>query len=67
MYCIIQYFLIRYKHKFQICAVVGGTFTVAGIIDASLFSLTEFYRKHQMGKLSWFLDKSHFFPILSFL
>uniref|UniRef100_A0A0R3RY80 Endoplasmic reticulum-Golgi intermediate compartment protein 1 n=1 Tax=Elaeophora elaphi TaxID=1147741 RepID=A0A0R3RY80_9BILA len=36
----------------SICAVVGGTFTVAGIIDASLFSLTELYRKHQMGKLS---------------
>ncbi|VBB27258.1 unnamed protein product [Acanthocheilonema viteae] len=36
----------------SICAVVGGTFTVAGIIDATLFSLTELYRKHQMGKLS---------------
>uniref|UniRef100_A0A0R3QV60 Endoplasmic reticulum-Golgi intermediate compartment protein 1 n=1 Tax=Brugia timori TaxID=42155 RepID=A0A0R3QV60_9BILA len=43
---------IEYEYKFQICAVVGGTFTVAGIIDASLFSLTELYRKHQMGKLS---------------
>uniref|UniRef100_A0A915Q235 Endoplasmic reticulum-Golgi intermediate compartment protein 1 n=1 Tax=Setaria digitata TaxID=48799 RepID=A0A915Q235_9BILA len=36
----------------SICAVVGGTFTVAGIIDSSLFSLTELYRKHQLGKLN---------------
>ncbi|KAM3727096.1 Endoplasmic reticulum-Golgi intermediate compartment protein [Dirofilaria immitis] len=38
----------------SICAVVGGTFTVAGIIDSSLFSLTELYRKHEMGKLGTF-------------
>lgn len=37
---------------FQVCAVVGGTFTVAGIIDSSLFSLSELYKKHQLGKLS---------------
>uniref|UniRef100_A0A9J2NZB9 Endoplasmic reticulum vesicle transporter C-terminal domain-containing protein n=1 Tax=Ascaris lumbricoides TaxID=6252 RepID=A0A9J2NZB9_ASCLU len=36
----------------SVCAVVGGTFTVAGIIDSSLFSLSELYKKHQLGKLS---------------
>ncbi|PAV70537.1 hypothetical protein WR25_08433 [Diploscapter pachys] len=35
-----------------ICAVVGGTFTVAGIIDSTFFTLSEMLKKHQLGKLS---------------
>ncbi|XGW32439.1 hypothetical protein V3C99_017186 [Haemonchus contortus] len=36
----------------SICAVVGGTFTVAGIIDSTFFTISELVRKHQLGKLS---------------
>uniref|UniRef100_A0A0M3JSR8 Endoplasmic reticulum-Golgi intermediate compartment protein 1 n=1 Tax=Anisakis simplex TaxID=6269 RepID=A0A0M3JSR8_ANISI len=41
-----------YTFLTSVCAVVGGTFTVAGIIDSTLFSLSEFYKKYQIGKLS---------------
>ncbi|KHN84426.1 Endoplasmic reticulum-Golgi intermediate compartment protein 1 [Toxocara canis] len=41
-----------YAFLTSVCAVVGGTFTVAGIFDSSLFSLSELYKKHQLGKLS---------------
>lgn len=37
---------------FQVCAIVGGTFTVAGIVDSCLFSATEMYKKWEMGKLN---------------
>ncbi|VDM74425.1 unnamed protein product [Strongylus vulgaris] len=36
----------------SICAVVGGTFTVAGIIDSTFFTITDIVRKHRIGKLS---------------
>ena len=36
----------------MVCAVIGGTFTVAGIIDSVLFSATEMYKKFALGKLS---------------
>ncbi|XP_031563527.1 endoplasmic reticulum-Golgi intermediate compartment protein 1-like [Actinia tenebrosa] len=35
-----------------VCAIIGGTFTVAGIIDSSIFTASEMFKKHQMGKLS---------------
>ncbi|XP_033633515.1 endoplasmic reticulum-Golgi intermediate compartment protein 1-like [Asterias rubens] len=34
-----------------ICAIVGGTFTVAGIIDALIFTAAEVFRKAELGKL----------------
>ena len=36
----------------QVCAIIGGTFTVAGIIDSSILTASEMFKKHQMGKLS---------------
>ncbi|XP_065176225.1 endoplasmic reticulum-Golgi intermediate compartment protein 1-like [Sycon ciliatum] len=35
-----------------ICAIVGGTFTVAGIIDSMIFSAVNIFQKAQIGKLS---------------
>jgi hypothetical protein len=37
---------------FQVCAIVGGTFTVAGIVDSMIFSATELIKKAELGKLS---------------
>lgn len=36
----------------MVCAIVGGTFTVAGIVDSCIFSATEMYKKFALGKLS---------------
>uniref|UniRef100_A0A0N5B0L6 Endoplasmic reticulum-Golgi intermediate compartment protein 1 n=1 Tax=Syphacia muris TaxID=451379 RepID=A0A0N5B0L6_9BILA len=36
----------------SICAVIGGTFVIAWFIDSMLFTLSEIYKKHQLGKLS---------------
>ncbi|VDD87026.1 unnamed protein product [Enterobius vermicularis] len=36
----------------SICAVVGGTFVIAWFIDSFLFTLSEIYKKYQIGKLS---------------
>merc|ERR1712110_418651 len=41
-----------YKFITTICAVVGGTFTVAGIIDSMVFTAQNIVKKAQMGKLS---------------
>lgn len=38
---------------FQVCAVVGGAFTVAGIFDSLLFTAAEIFKKAELGKLSW--------------
>jgi hypothetical protein len=35
-----------------ICAIVGGTFTVAGIVDSCVFTAHEVFRKMELGKLS---------------
>jgi endoplasmic reticulum-Golgi intermediate compartment protein 1 len=35
-----------------VCAVVGGTFTVAGIIDSIIFTSAQIFKKFEMGKLS---------------
>jgi len=41
-----------YHFLTTICAIVGGTFTVAGIIDSCIFSATEILKKFELGKLS---------------
>ena len=41
-----------YHFMTTICAIVGGTFTVAGIIDSCLFTATEVFKKFELGKLS---------------
>ncbi|KAK6174231.1 hypothetical protein SNE40_017550 [Patella caerulea] len=51
---------VRYKEKRKpfytflttICAIVGGTFTVAGILDSLIFSAAEIFKKAELGKLS---------------
>lgn len=40
-----------YHFLTTICAIVGGTFTVAGIVDSLLFTATETFKKFQQGKL----------------
>lgn len=34
------------------CAIIGGTFTVAGIVDSALYTATEIFKKAELGKLS---------------
>jgi hypothetical protein len=41
-----------YHFLTTICAIVGGTFTVAGIIDSCIFSATEIFKKFELGKLN---------------
>ncbi|GMT06300.1 hypothetical protein PENTCL1PPCAC_28474, partial [Pristionchus entomophagus] len=41
-----------YMFLTSICAVVGGTFTVAGIIDSFVFTMSEMWKKHELGKLT---------------
>jgi len=41
-----------YHFLTTVCAIVGGTFTVAGIIDSCIFSATELFRKFELGKLT---------------
>jgi endoplasmic reticulum-Golgi intermediate compartment protein 1 len=36
----------------QICAIIGGTFTVAGIIDSLVFTASSIFKKAELGKLS---------------
>nr|XP_032808060.1 endoplasmic reticulum-Golgi intermediate compartment protein 1 [Petromyzon marinus] len=40
-----------YRFITTICAIVGGTFTVAGIIDSVIFTASEAWRKVQLGKI----------------
>jgi hypothetical protein len=35
----------------KVCAIVGGTFTVVGIIDSLIFTASETFKKLQVGKL----------------
>jgi len=50
---------VKYQEKAQpwyhfltlLCAIVGGVFTVANMIDGLIFSTFEFYKKWEMGKL----------------
>ena len=41
-----------YKFITTICAIVGGTFTVAGIIDSMVFTAQNIVKKAQLGKQS---------------
>jgi len=41
-----------YHFLTTVCAIVGGTFTVAGIIDSCIFSATEIFKKFELGKLN---------------
>jgi len=41
-----------YTYLVMICAIIGGTFTVAGIIDGLVFSASEIVKKLEIGKLS---------------
>jgi len=41
-----------YHFLTTVCAIVGGTFTVAGIIDSLIFSSMEIFKKFELGKLS---------------
>ncbi|CAJ0576217.1 unnamed protein product, partial [Mesorhabditis spiculigera] len=48
---------VEYRQSFytfltSVCAVVGGTFTVAGIIDSTFFTIHEMIKKQQLGKLT---------------
>jgi hypothetical protein len=51
---------VKYREKGEaffsfltaICAVVGGVFTVANMIDGLLFSASEYYKKLEIGKVS---------------
>ena len=41
-----------YHFMTTICAIVGGTFTVAGIINSMIFTSMEIFHKFEIGKLS---------------
>ncbi|CAG0891053.1 unnamed protein product [Darwinula stevensoni] len=41
-----------YSFLTTICAIIGGTFTVAGIIDSCIFTASEIFKKFEIGKLS---------------
>ena len=51
---------VKYTHKKKplyhflttFCAIIGGTFTVAGMIDSMIFSAHNMVKKAQEGKLS---------------
>ena len=40
-----------YTFLTMMCAIIGGTFTVAGIIDSMLFTATSVFKKMEIGKL----------------
>lgn len=41
-----------YHFLTTVCAIIGGTFTVAGILDSLIFSASEIVKKAQLGKLT---------------
>ncbi|XP_064600110.1 endoplasmic reticulum-Golgi intermediate compartment protein 1-like [Liolophura sinensis] len=41
-----------YHFLTTVCAIIGGTFTVAGIIDSCIFTAAEIFKKAELGKLS---------------
>ena len=41
-----------YHFLTTVCAIVGGTFTVAGIIDSCIFTTLEIFKKFELGKQS---------------
>ncbi|XP_055460508.1 endoplasmic reticulum-Golgi intermediate compartment protein 1 isoform X2 [Psammomys obesus] len=40
-----------YRFITTICAIIGGTFTVAGILDSCIFTASEAWKKIQLGKI----------------
>ncbi|KAA0203265.1 hypothetical protein HAZT_HAZT006192 [Hyalella azteca] len=51
----VKYYVRRppfYTFITTVCAIVGGTFTVAGIIDSCIFTASEIFHKFQIGKQS---------------
>ncbi|XP_008102896.1 endoplasmic reticulum-Golgi intermediate compartment protein 1 isoform X4 [Anolis carolinensis] len=40
-----------YRFITTICAIIGGTFTVAGIFDSCIFTASEAWKKIQLGKM----------------
>ncbi|ELW48018.1 Endoplasmic reticulum-Golgi intermediate compartment protein 1 [Tupaia chinensis] len=40
-----------YRFITTICAIIGGTFTVAGILDSCIFTASEAWKKVQLGKM----------------
>ncbi|KAM9289521.1 LOW QUALITY PROTEIN: endoplasmic reticulum-Golgi intermediate compartment protein 1 [Morus bassanus] len=40
-----------YRFITSICAIIGGTFTVAGILDSCIFTASEAWKKIQLGKM----------------
>ncbi|XP_060096564.1 endoplasmic reticulum-Golgi intermediate compartment protein 1 [Heteronotia binoei] len=40
-----------YRFITTICAIIGGTFTVAGILDSCIFTASEAWKKIQLGKM----------------
>ncbi|XP_076054131.1 endoplasmic reticulum-Golgi intermediate compartment protein 1-like [Oratosquilla oratoria] len=41
-----------YSFITTVCAIIGGTFTVAGILDSFIFTASEIFKKFEIGKLS---------------
>lgn len=51
----VRYYVKRppiYSFITTICAIIGGTFTVAGIIDSFIFTASELFKKFELGKQS---------------
>jgi len=43
----------------SVCAIVGGVFTVSGIVDAFIYQGEKIIRKKlELGKLSWFVSSA---------
>ncbi|XP_031754679.1 endoplasmic reticulum-Golgi intermediate compartment protein 1 isoform X1 [Xenopus tropicalis] len=40
-----------YRFITTVCAIIGGTFTVAGILDSFIFTASEAWKKIQLGKM----------------
>lgn len=40
-----------YSFLTSVCAIIGGTFTVTGIVDSLIFTASELFKKYEMGKL----------------
>ena len=50
---------------YQVCAIVGGIFTVAGIIDSIAFTVSSVLKKAHTEKLNWYWSSCYFLSILA--
>ena len=51
----VKYYVKRppiYTFITTVCAIIGGTFTVAGIVDSFIFTASELFKKFEIGKQS---------------